>query len=99
MKFPIKTEISVIKPNIWEKSFNLITYSIEKFNGWKTENGITIEIEDIVELESRIENLESEVDARVLKYYSLTLPEIEVIFTTLMTGERIKNKVIEKFNI
>jgi len=93
-----KTEISVIKPNIWEKSFNLIKYSNEKFNAWKLENDITIEIEDVVELESKIENLESEVDARVLKYYGLTLPETEVIFTTLMIGERIKNKVIEKFN-
>ena len=94
-----KTEISVIKPNIWEKSFNLIKYSYEKFNDWKLENGITTEVNDAIELERRLENLESEVDARVLKYYRLTIPEIEVIFTTLMTGERIKNKVIEKFNI
>lgn len=93
-----KAEISVIKPNIWEKSFNLIKYSNEKFNSWKLENGITFEIDAAVELESRIENLESEVEARVLKYYGLTLQETEVMFTTLMIGERIKNKVIEKFN-
>ena len=94
----LKTEISIIKPNIWEKSCNLIKFTNEKFKEWLSEQNIKIEIKDIVKIENDIESLENMVDAIIFKYYGLTLNEIEVIFSTLSVKDRIKNDILKKLS-
>jgi len=87
-----KTIISVIKPNIWEKSFNLVKYAKAKFDSRHK-----LRINNPIYLESIILNSENLVDAYVFKYYGLSISEIESVLNSLNTAKSIKDDIIKKF--
>ncbi len=87
-----KTIISVIKPNIWEKSFNLVKYAKAKFNA-----RYQLRIKDPIHLDTIIQNYENLVDVYVFKYYGLSISEIESVLNSLNTAKSIKDDIIKKF--
>ncbi len=92
-----KTEISIIKPNIWERSFNLLRYAKAIFERWINNNNIDVELENVVQSDNKIQDLENLIDAIVFKYYSLKKADIDMILVSLNTVPRLKLDIIHKF--
>ena len=87
-----KTEVSIIKPNIWEKSFNLLRYTETKFQ--KVDES---QLTNIIQLDNIIQDLETELDVLVFNLYDLSKDEIEIILDSLMTINSIKSKILNNF--
>jgi hypothetical protein len=92
-----KTIISTIKPNIWENSSNLVKLSIKKFNEWASNEKLSIDEDDPIKFDNKIQNFENLVDVYTFKYYNLSRNEIEIILDSLKTLNRIKCNIIEKY--
>ncbi len=92
-----KSLISVIKPNIWEKSFNLIKLSKERCKNWISDEDIKTKLKDPIQLDDTVQNLENLIDAYVFKYYDLTIEDMSLVLGSLNTMESIKNDIIKKY--
>ena len=93
-----KTVISIIKPNIWEKSFNLIRFCKAKFKTWRLKNNIDMVVEDPIQIDKKVESLENELNALVFKLYDLSQSEVEIILESLATIKKIKSKILKSFD-
>jgi len=92
-----KSEISVIQPNIWEKSGNLLKKTKEKFREWLEKENFEIKEDDIVKIDNRIQEIDNLIDAHVFKLYGLTKEEVEIVLDSLNVVESIKNDILRKF--
>lgn len=92
-----KSEISVIQPNIWEKSGNLLKITKEKFNEWLERENFEIKKDDIVKIDNEIQEIDNLIDAHVFKLYGLTKEEIEIVLDSLNVVESVKNDILRKF--
>ena len=92
-----KSEISVIQPNIWEKSGNLLKITKEKFREWLEKENFEIKEEDIVKIDNEIQEIDNLIDARVFKLYGLTKEEVEIVLDSLNVVESVKNDILRKF--
>lgn len=89
----LKTEISVIKPNIWEKSFNLLRYTIAKF-----EKVIKTPFKNPAQLDSLIQEFENKLDALVFTMYNLSRSESETILNSLLTLKSIQKEILKRID-
>ena len=87
-----KTEVSIIKPNIWKKSLNLLRYTKTKFQK-ETKSQLT----NLIQLDNIIQDLEIELDVLVFRLYDLSKDEIEIVLDSLMTINRIKIEILNNF--
>jgi len=89
-----KTEISIITPNIWEHSHNLINYTNERFiedvNTKKEEFNIFTNA-------NKIASLENEIDALVFTYYDIPKEIAELILNSIETSNAVKLKILEEY--
>jgi len=92
-----KSEISVIQPNIWEKSGNLLKITKEKFREWLEKENFEIKEDDIVKIDNEIQEIDNLIDAHVFKLYELTKEEVEIVLDSLNVVESIKNDILRKF--
>ena len=92
-----KSEISVIQPNIWEKSGNLLKITKEKFNEWLERENFEIKKDDIVKIDNEIQEIDNLIDAHVFKLYGLTKEEVEIVLDSLNVVESVKNDILRKF--
>jgi len=90
-----KTEISIIKPNIWEKTSNLIKYAKAMFEKWKIKNHVEFEIDDIIQTDASIQSLIDKADAFVFSLYSLSRYEVQTILDSLGTNKRNKREILK----
>ena len=93
--FLSKTVVSTIKPNIWEKTPNLLKYTKVKFQKWKLKHKNNTIVEDIIYISNRIQELEIQVDILVFKLYDLSKNEIETILDSLRTIKSERNKILK----
>ncbi len=89
-----KTDISIIKPNIWEKSYNLIIYSREKF---AKECDATIS--DVIHLDNIIQALEDTIDTMIFQIYQLTDSEVSIVLEVLGVLNSSKNRILHNIKI
>jgi len=92
-----KSEISVIQPNIWEKSGNLLKIIKEKFREWLEKENFEIKEEDIVKIDNETQEIDNLIDAHVFKLYGLTKEEVEIVLDSLNVVESIKKDILRKF--
>jgi len=92
-----KTIISVIQPNIWEKSGNLIKGVKKKFEEWLEKQDFKVKEKDIVEIDNQIQDVDNQIDAHVFKLYKLNREEVETVLDSLNVLESIKNDILKKF--
>ena len=89
-----KSEISVIQPNIWEKSGNLLKITKEKFREWLERENFEIKKDDIVKIDNEIQNIDNLIDIHVFKLYGLTKEEVEIVLDSLNVVESVKNDIL-----
>jgi len=92
-----KSEISVIQPNIREKSGNLLKITKEKFREWLEKENFKIKEENIVKIDNEIQETDNLIDAHVFKLYGLTKEEVEIVLDSLNVVESVKNDILRKF--
>ena len=94
-----KTPISIIQPNSWDNSVNLIKGAKNKFEEWAKENKISKEFASInlVEIDQKIEDTDAEIDANVFKLYELNEDETKVVMDSLNTPQYYQEKVFNFF--
>lgn len=92
-----KTTISVIQPNIWENSGNLIKGTEKKFEEWLDKQDFETKETNIIEIDNQISDIDNQIDAHVFKLYGLNREEIGTVFDSLNTLESVKNDILEKF--
>jgi len=90
-----KTIISIIKPNIWEKTHNLIEYTKKRFFEYLEEQGIDYDDFKLRAALRKIEDLEIDMDIRVFALYELNKEEINLILNTLNIMEKTKKNIID----
>jgi len=93
-----KTVVSTIKPNIWEKTPNLLRYSKAKFEQWLSQNEINTRADNILFIDNRIQELEIELDIFVFEIYAITKNEIEIILDATEIIKNKRNKILEHFS-
>ncbi|KKN26485.1 hypothetical protein LCGC14_0874310, partial [marine sediment metagenome] len=69
-----KSEISIIKPNIWEKTHNLIKYARKQFSK-EYDNFLP----DIIRVDLIVQALEINLDILIFQLYDLTQSEVTII--------------------
>ena len=89
-----KTIISTIKPNIWEKSSNLLKYTKAKFEKWKLQNEIVIELEDLILIDEKIQEIEIEVETLVFEIYAISRKDITTILDITSTYKNMRDKIL-----
>lgn len=93
-----KSEISVIQPNIWEKSGNLLEITKEKFKEYLKEESFEVEEDDdIVKIDNTIQEVDNLIDAYVFKLYGLTKEEAEIVLDSLNIVDSVKKNILRKF--
>jgi len=90
-----KSTISVIQPNIWENSGNLIKIVTEKFDEWLEKHDLEIKENNIVKIDNEIQEIDNLIDAHVFRLYGLTREEIEIVLDSLDVAEGIKNDIAQ----
>lgn len=90
-----KTIISIIKPNIWEKTHNLINYTKKRFFEYLEEQEIDYDDFKLRLALRRIEDLEIDVDAKVFDLYELDKDEINLVLNTLNITEKTKKSIVD----
>jgi len=93
-----KSEISVIQPNIWEKSGNLIEGTTMRFKEWLNKQNYDIGETDIIKIDNEIQEVDNLIDAHVFKLYGLNKEEVETVLDSLNTLESIKKDILEKYD-
>ncbi len=93
-----KTVISIIKPNIWENTSNLIKFSRKKFQNWLLDEKLSIKEIDPIQLDNLILDLEDNIDAYVFKYYNLSSNEVDIIFNSLNMINSKRKGIKKKFD-
>lgn len=78
-----KTTISLIQPNFWENSPNLIKGTVKKFKEWLDNQDLDTKLADIVKIDNEIEDVDAHIDALVFKLYELTKNEIKTVLDSL----------------
>ena len=94
-----KSEISVIHPNIWEKSDNLLKITKEKFNEWLERENFGIKKDDIVKIDNEIQEIDNLIDAHVFKLYGLIKEEVEIVLDSLNVVGSVKDDILKKFEV
>jgi len=94
-----KTAISIIQPNSWDNSINLIKGTENKFKEWAKENKVSKELATInlSEMEHDIEETDAKIDANVFKLYELDEEEIKTVMDSLSTPQYYQEKVFNFF--
>ena len=85
-----KTEISIIKPNIWEKTHNLINYSREQFS-----KECEFPLSKVIRLDNIIQAHEINLDTMIFQLYNLTPSEISIILEVLGVLNSTKNRIMQ----
>ncbi|MHA1370149.1 MAG: Eco57I restriction-modification methylase domain-containing protein, partial [Promethearchaeota archaeon] len=93
-----KSEISIIQPNIWEKSGNLIKITEKSFNEWLENQELQIKVDGIVNIGNKIQEIDNLIDAMVFKLYDLTTDEVTIVLDSLCIFERVKSEILKTFN-
>ncbi len=91
-----KTEISIIKPNIYEKSFNLLRHTNAIFEDWLNSEERELDLENYTLLYNQIQSLENSIDAYVFNYYNFSESEIEIVLEALETIPSIRRDILKK---
>lgn len=91
-----KTVISTIKPNIWQKTPNLLRYTKAKFMKWKTKSQFIIKGDNILLINNKIQEIEIELNALIFKVYNITKNEAEIILNSLGTLKDEKNMILDQ---
>jgi hypothetical protein len=94
-----KSMISVIQPNTWEGSINLLKGTMKKFEKWLKEKDFEIKEKetDIVKINEEIQDIDNLIDTHVFKLYDLNREEVETVLESLNTLESVKNDIMKKF--
>lgn len=92
-----KVDISVIKPNIWEKSGNLVKILLKFLNEWLVDQRISIKVSSILEIEELFNNIDYELNAHVFKLYNLKEEEISLVLKTLNISHIDKINILKKY--
>ncbi len=85
-----KSEISIIKPNIWEKTHNLIKYARKQFS--KEYDNFS---PDIIRVDNIIQALEINLDIMIFQLYNLTQSEVAIILEVLGVLNSTKDRIIQ----
>lgn len=91
-----KSTISVIQPNIWENSGNLVKIVTKKFDEWLKKQNSGIKENSIVKIDNEIQEIDNLIDAHVFGLYRLTKEEIEIVLDSLNVTKSIKNDIAQK---
>lgn len=94
-----KTSISIIQPNAWDSSINLIKGTENKFKEWAKEKKIPKELAslNLGEINQKIIDNEAEIDANVFKLYELNEDEIKIVMNSLESPQHYQEKVFNFF--
>jgi len=92
-----KTEISVIQPNIWENSCNLVKGSTKKFEDWLKQQKYEIKDIDIIKIDNQIKDIDNQINANVFRLYGLNKNEVETVLDSLGVLKSIKSDILFKF--
>lgn len=93
-----KTKISIIKPNIWENTDNLINYTQNRFSEFLDEQEIDNDDFHLINAINNVWDLELQIDAITFMLYRLKNEEIDLILNTIGVPDNIKRKIIQIFN-
>ena len=85
-----KSEISIIKPNIWEKTHNLIKYARKQFSK-EYDNFLP----DIIRVDLIVQALEINLDILIFQLYDLTQSEVTIILEVLGVLNSTKDRIIQ----
>ena len=94
----LKSEISVIKPETWKNSGNLIEGTRRKFEEWLNKQNYDIMETDIIKIDRKVQEVDNLIDAHVFKLYGLNREEVEIVLDSLNTLESIKKDILEKYD-
>jgi hypothetical protein len=76
---------------------NIIRKTVEEFKKWLEKEKIQNISNDIVVIDNELEDLITLVDAYVFRLYGLNENEIKIIFDSLKTSARYREKVLEHY--
>ena len=76
---------------------NIIRKTVEEFKKWLEKEKIQNISNDIVVIDNELEDLTTLVDAYVFRLYGLNENEIKIIFDSLKTSARYREKVLEHY--
>ncbi|MFO8017789.1 MAG: N-6 DNA methylase [Promethearchaeia archaeon] len=89
-----KTDVTIIKPNPWENSDNLIRYINKEIKEHIKEKELDIDVGGVIFSLQKIRKLQNLVDALVFERFSLSRDEIDVILNSLEISETEKRKIL-----
>lgn len=95
----LKSTISVIQPNIWKKSGNLIKGTVKKFEESIKKEDLNIKEKDIVKISNEIKDTDSQIDALVFKLYKLTEDETKIVLDSLKIPISYQQRVFKHYKI
>lgn len=90
-----KSVISVIQPNIWKDSGNLVGIVAKRFEEWSREHGV--EVNDIITIDNEIRDIDNLIDAKIFELYELKKEEVGIILDDLGVIDDTKRDIISKF--
>ena len=93
-----KSDISVIAPNIWELSHNLIGNINQRFVEWLEQESFNIENTEISDIYRRIENIEDQIDVHIFRLYGMNRQEIITILNALRIPSTRILEILNKFS-
>ncbi|MGV9173742.1 MAG: Eco57I restriction-modification methylase domain-containing protein, partial [Promethearchaeia archaeon] len=90
-----KTDVTIIKPNPWENTDNLIRYANREIKEHIKEKELDISVGEVIFSLQKIRKLQNLVDALVFEIFSLSKDEIDVILNSLEISETEKRNILK----
>lgn len=90
-----KATVSLIQPNFWENSPNLIKGCVKKFKEWLENQNLDTKEADVVKIDNEIEDIDAHIDALVFKLYKLTENEIKTVLDSMAVRLSYRQKALK----
>lgn len=93
-----KSKISVIIPNYWENSINLIKKAYSHFENWLIEENYEFKSITLMDIIKKIYRFEIELNAYIFIYYGFSKEEVKLILASINNIDTESIDIIEKMD-
>ncbi len=94
-----KSRISVIIPNYWEKSINLIKKAYSNFENWLSENNYEIKFTTLLDIIEAIYELEIELNTYIFFCYDFNKEEVKLVLNSINNIDTESIDILEKLDL